>query len=75
MRYEVNLRDGSQFEVEASYVEIADSPTSTSFLLLGALPGYPTAILAIVPADAAKSVLPAAMIPMLRRTDRDPAMA
>jgi hypothetical protein len=56
------MRDGSTFEVDASYIEVANDPTCSTFLLLGPVPGYPMAILAAVPVEAAKSVVPAPMV-------------
>jgi len=49
VRFEVNMRDRSGYEVEASYVEVTDGPASSSFTLVGFVPGYPTAILAASP--------------------------
>ena len=59
MRFEVNMRDRSGYEVEASYVEVTDGPVSSSFTLVGFVPGYPTAILAAFPVEMVESVLPA----------------
>lgn len=59
MNFEVNMRDGSAYEIEAAYIEVTNGPASSSYTLLGALPGYPAAILAAFPVDAVESVLPA----------------
>ncbi|MGI8693222.1 MAG: hypothetical protein ACR2JK_10025 [Geodermatophilaceae bacterium] len=59
MRFEVNMRARSGYEVEASYVEVTDGPVSSSFALVGFVPGYPTAILAAIPVEMVESVLPA----------------
>ena len=58
MQFEVNMRDGSSFEIEASYIEVVNGPTSSTYTLLGALPGFPTAILAAFPVDLVNAVLP-----------------
>jgi hypothetical protein len=58
VQFEVNMRDGSTYEIEASYIEVVDGPTSSTYTLLGAVPGYPTAILAAFPVDLVVSVLP-----------------
>lgn len=59
MRFEINLRDGSAYEVEAAYIEVVDGPTCSTFTLLGSVPGHPVAILAAIPVDEARCVLPA----------------
>ena len=67
MRFEVNLRNGSTYEIDASYVEVADGFVSTTFTLLGPVPGYPMAILAAFPVDVVQSVVPAARPLAVRR--------
>jgi len=70
VQFEVNMRDGSTFEIEASYIEVSHGATSSTYALLGAVPGYPSAILAVFPCDEAESVLPAAVGPTARRIER-----
>jgi len=60
VQFEINMRDGSSFEIEASYVEVVNGPTSSTYTLLGAVPGFPTAILAAFPVDLVLAVLPLA---------------
>jgi len=60
VQFEVNMRDGSSFEIEASYIEVVNGPTSSTYSLLGAVPGFPTAILAAFPVDLVLAVLPLA---------------
>lgn len=58
MQFDVRMRDGARYEIEASYVEVANGPTSSSYTLLGAVPGYPTAILAAFPVDLVLAIIP-----------------
>jgi hypothetical protein len=59
VQFEVNMRDRSTYEIEASYIEVTNGPASSTYTLLGAVPGYPAAILAAFPVDLVESVLPA----------------
>jgi len=70
VQFEVNMRDGSTFEIEASYIEVSHEAASSTYALLGAVPGYPSAILAVFPTDEAVSVLPAGVGPTTRRIER-----
>lgn len=70
MLFEVNMRDGSAYEVDASYIEVADGQVSSTFALLGAVPGYPTAVLAVFPVELVESVLPALVSTSARRPIR-----
>lgn len=58
MQFEVTMRDGSAHRVEAAYLEVVHGPTSSSYTLLGPLPGLPSAILAAFPADLVQAVTP-----------------
>jgi len=60
MRYEVKMRDGSTYEVDASYIEVFDGPADSSYALLGQLPGYPIAIVAAFPVEMVETIMPAA---------------
>ena len=57
MQFEVTMRDGSAHNVEAAYIEVVEGPTSTSYTLLGPVPGYPTAIVAAFPAELVHAVM------------------
>jgi len=59
MRYEVKMRDGSAYEVDASYIEVYDGPAESSYALLGQVPGYPIAIVAAFPVDMVETIMPA----------------
>ena len=67
MQFEVTMRDGSVRQVEASYLEVVEGPTSTSYTLLGPVPGYPTAILAAFPAELIHDIKPANQRPYAQR--------
>lgn len=69
MRFEVNMRDGSAYEVEAAYIEVSNGPACSSYTLLGPVPGFPTAILAAFPVDEVESVLPAIVESSPRRIE------
>ena len=71
MQFEVNLRDGATYVVDASYVEVYDGFVSSTFTLIGPVPGYPMAILAVFPVDVARSVTPVIPRPTARRLSRD----
>jgi len=60
VQFEVTMRDGKSHHVEAAYLEVAHGPTSSSYALLGPLPGYPSAILAVFPTDLVLAIMPAA---------------
>jgi hypothetical protein len=74
MQFEVTMRDGSLHQVEASYLEVVEGPTSSSYTLLGPVPGYPTAILAVFPAVLVQAITPVKPAPFARRqrADRPP---
>ena len=59
MRYEVKMRDGSTYQVDASFIEVSDGPAESSYTLLGQVPGYPIAILAAFPVDMVETIMPA----------------
>ena len=59
MQFEITMRDGSTYEVDASYIEVVSGPTSSTYTLLGAVPGYPTAILAAFPVELVVGITPA----------------
>jgi hypothetical protein len=59
MQFHVTMRDGAAYDVEASYVEVYNGPSATTYALLGPVPGYPVAILATFPADLVESVVSA----------------
>jgi len=70
MQFAVTMRDGSSHHVEASYLEVVEGPTSSSYTLLGPVPGYPTAIVAAFPAELVQAVMPVSRGP---RAPRRPA--
>lgn len=59
MQFEVHMRDGASYQIEASYLEVTHGPVNTTYTLLGVVPGYPTAILAVFPVELVESVIPA----------------
>jgi len=59
MRYEVKMRDGSAYEVDAAYIEVVDGPADSSYTLLGQVPGFPIAIVAAFPVDMVETIMPA----------------
>ena len=63
MQFEVTMRDGTSHRVEASYLEVMQGPMSTSYTLLGPVPGYPTAIVAAFPADLVHAIMPVVLAP------------
>jgi len=74
MRYEVKMRDGSAYEVDASYIEVFDGPADSSYALLGQLPGFPIAIVAAFPVDMVETIMPAnekAMAPVAAGLEAD----
>jgi hypothetical protein len=58
MQFLVTMRDGSSYEIEANYLEVHDGPSSSSYALLGIVPGYPVAILAAFPIDMVSAIVP-----------------
>jgi hypothetical protein len=59
MRYEVKMRDGSAYEVDAAYIEVHDGPADSSYALLGQVPGFPIAIVAAFPVEMVETIMPA----------------
>ena len=55
MQFEVKMRDGSMYELHASYIEVTTGVLST-YALLGPVPNHPIAILAVFPAELVESV-------------------
>lgn len=58
MQFLVKMRDGASYTVDAAYIEVVGSPSS-SYTFLGPVPGYSRAILATFPAQLVAAVLPA----------------
>ena len=58
MQFLVRMRDGASYTVDAAYIEVVGSPTS-SYTFLAPVPGFSRAILATFPAELVSAVLPA----------------
>jgi hypothetical protein len=67
MQFEVTMRGGSSHFVEASYLEVVEGPTSSSYTLLGPVPGFPTAIVAAFPAELVHAIMPVTPKPYAQR--------
>jgi hypothetical protein len=72
MQFEVTMRDGTTRHVEASYLEVVHGHMSSSYTLLGPVPGYPTAIVAAFPAELVHAVMPVSQQPLSLRRSREP---
>lgn len=58
MWFAVTMRDGQSIEVDGSYLEVANGPANSSYTIVGPVPGYPVAILAVFPVDEVAAVTP-----------------
>lgn len=67
MQFEVTMRDGTSRYIEAAYLEVVEGPMSTSYTMLGPVPGYPTAIVAVFPADLVQAIKPVTPKPYAQR--------
>ena len=67
MQFEVTMRDGTSRYVEAAYLEVVEGPMSTSYTMLGPVPGYPTAIVAAFPAELVQAIKPVTPKPYAQR--------